>query len=116
MNCFNHRDQAAVAVCKACGKGLCPECLAQVGSSIACRDSCENRAAVLDSLIDARLSLPRLMFFLIAAWGLFFLLWGVLSYSADNAATSLFTAPMGAILLSVGIIATIRSRRLSKLK
>lgn len=26
MHCFNHDDRDAVDICKACGKGLCPEC------------------------------------------------------------------------------------------
>jgi hypothetical protein len=114
MNCFNHRDQPAVAVCKACGKGLCPECLAQVGSSIACKNSCEKRAAVLDSLIDARLKLlgfVRLHASGLIASGLLFLMWGLLSYSAGDAASSPFTTSLGIILLSMGIIAAMRGRR-----
>jgi hypothetical protein len=119
MNCFNHRERAAVAVCKACGKGLCPDCLSQVGSSVACQGSCEKRVAVLDNLIDARLRIlafiPLYCSLLIAS-GLLFLIWGLLSYSADNAGGSFLAVLLGVLLSGAGVIASVRTRRLAKLK
>lgn len=43
MNCFNHTDVDAVGVCKACGKALCPDCIAEVQGAMVCRNSCEDR-------------------------------------------------------------------------
>jgi hypothetical protein len=51
MNCFRHRNATAVGVCRACGKGLCGDCLVEVPYGLACRDSCEERAAALHALI-----------------------------------------------------------------
>jgi len=41
MRCFNHQDHEAVGCCKACGKGLCPDCAADLGHALACRGSHE---------------------------------------------------------------------------
>ena len=40
MNCFRHPDQAAVAVCRNCGKAACVECSDDTGQGIACSASC----------------------------------------------------------------------------
>lgn len=53
MNCFNHRSEGAVGICKSCGKGLCPACATEVPNGIACRDSCEDRVNLLNRIIDA---------------------------------------------------------------
>jgi hypothetical protein len=51
MHCFNHRDVAAVGICRACSKGLCPECVNDLGHSISCRGSCEAKAQTLHSQV-----------------------------------------------------------------
>src|SRR5262249_49667793 len=48
MRCFNHLDQEAVGLCKSCGRGLCPNCAAEVEKALACRGRCESD--VLDLL------------------------------------------------------------------
>lgn len=40
MKCFNHSDSEAVAVCKACGRAVCPECLQESENGIACSTEC----------------------------------------------------------------------------
>jgi len=45
MNCFNHTDVAAVGVCKACGKALCPDCITEAQGAMVCRNSCEDHLA-----------------------------------------------------------------------
>ena len=40
MKCFNHPLTEAVAICKACGKGVCPECGLESENGIACQQSC----------------------------------------------------------------------------
>jgi len=37
MRCFTHTEREAVGVCKACAKGLCPECASDLGHGLACR-------------------------------------------------------------------------------
>jgi len=40
MKCFNHPVREAVAICKACGRAVCPECALESANSIACNQSC----------------------------------------------------------------------------
>ena len=40
MKCFNHHTREAVAICKACGRAVCPECGIVSANGIACRQSC----------------------------------------------------------------------------
>ncbi len=53
MNCFNHRDRPAVAICKSCAKALCEHCLTELPNGIACKGSCENRVNMLNRIIDS---------------------------------------------------------------
>ena len=43
MNCFYHPDQAAVGICRYCGRGLCTECTALVDDTLACKDRHEQQ-------------------------------------------------------------------------
>lgn len=49
MRCFVHRDVEAVGTCRACNKGVCPDCVVDLGHSISCRGSCETKAQSLHS-------------------------------------------------------------------
>lgn len=52
MNCFVHRDQPAVGLCKSCGRGLCPECLVDYPTGLACKNRCEERVALITRIVD----------------------------------------------------------------
>ena len=52
MNCYNHEDKPASGVCRACGKGLCRECIAEVPGGIACRNHCEKQVETINYVID----------------------------------------------------------------
>ncbi len=39
MKCYNHHDRDAFGVCKACGKGLCLECIEKQDGIVVCKDS-----------------------------------------------------------------------------
>jgi hypothetical protein len=45
MRCFNHVDREAIGFCKACCKGLCPECAVDLGFGLSCRGEHEKRVA-----------------------------------------------------------------------
>jgi len=45
MKCFNHQEREAVAVCRACGKAACQECVIETENGIACRQSCAGSLA-----------------------------------------------------------------------
>jgi cytochrome c biogenesis protein CcdA len=44
MRCFVHHDQEAVGTCRVCNKGLCPDCVVDLGHAISCRGACEREA------------------------------------------------------------------------
>lgn len=52
MKCFNHHTDDAVAICKSCGKALCPQCAASLPNGIACKNNCEDRVNMLNLMID----------------------------------------------------------------
>ncbi len=51
MKCFYHPETDAVAVCKNCQKGLCVDCAFDVGDGIACKNRCEEKVIVVNSLV-----------------------------------------------------------------
>ena len=38
MKCFNHNDRDAFGICRACGKGLCLECLENSELGLICKN------------------------------------------------------------------------------
>ncbi len=44
MRCFEHQEVQAVAVCKACNKGLCPDCAVDLAHGVTCAGDCETEA------------------------------------------------------------------------
>ena len=42
MKCIQHAEHDAVAVCTACGRALCPQCVVFPGDAAACNGRCEN--------------------------------------------------------------------------
>lgn len=51
MNCFYHPERNAVGTCKVCSKGLCIECAADLGHSLACKDKHETEANSINKMI-----------------------------------------------------------------
>jgi hypothetical protein len=60
MRCFYHGDVEAVAVCKACGHGVCHDCCADAGTSTACRNRCETEVIAIDDLRRRSTTLAKL--------------------------------------------------------
>ncbi len=58
MKCYFHRQADAVGLCRACSRGLCPECAAEVSTVLACRNRCERQAEAL-AAVQGRMN-PRL--------------------------------------------------------
>ena len=50
MQCFAHSSEAAVGVCKSCGKGVCKSCAIEVDRGIACSEQCKPLALALSRL------------------------------------------------------------------
>ena len=51
MKCFIHRNSDAVAVCRSCGRALCPDCIAVVGLACACKNRCEADVARFNAML-----------------------------------------------------------------
>lgn len=52
MRCFNHVEKEAVGICKACQRGLCAECVTDLGHGLACKDKHEEQVNVLNKIIS----------------------------------------------------------------
>ena len=52
MNCFRHPEVIAVGNCKACSKGLCVACAIDIGTGLACRDTCETEVRELNEMTE----------------------------------------------------------------
>ena len=57
MKCFQHSDDDAVGVCKACYKGVCRHCAADLGRGLACRGVCEEEVRALIRLIESNIQI-----------------------------------------------------------
>src|SRR5580704_1481128 len=51
MKCYTHRSSDAIAVCRSCGRALCPDCVAEVGLSCACKNRCESDVARFNEML-----------------------------------------------------------------
>lgn len=52
MKCYYHHPADAVALCKSCGRALCPDCCADVHPGTACKQRCEQAVADLNTIIE----------------------------------------------------------------
>lgn len=59
MNCFNHQSTVSIGACKVCGKGLCPECLTDLGHGIACKNKHEEDAEDYKFIMDKSIKIYR---------------------------------------------------------
>jgi|SRR5208282_5939302 len=57
MNCFRHQNSSAVGLCKTCFKAVCPECAADVGDGLACKNSCEEKVLQQNAMHDRALKI-----------------------------------------------------------
>jgi hypothetical protein len=87
MNCYNHPEKDAVAICRACGKAVCRKCGLETENGIACQQSCANQLAKqeeLNSTFSAHLkSIKRLNFLgslFSIVMGLLFMYFSTLGY------------------------------------
>lgn len=105
MNCFKHPHNSALGICRVCGKGLCPECVVDLGHSLACQGAHEADAVALKALTlrsTKLLKASRTSRFLapvfIAIFGLVFLWDGFKQESLFN-----FTSFLGAAFVAFGV-------------
>src|SRR5436305_10275861 len=105
MKCYYHNERDAVGICRACSRGLCPDCISDLGLAIACRGKHEAQAK---SLIATQSNASRAASVLPAfsiAMGIVFAMWGVLSQPF-----SLYLLLCGVGFAAVGVFISLRGK------
>lgn len=51
MNCFQHNENTAVGICKACNKAVCGSCAIDSGSGLACCAECETEVMHMNQIV-----------------------------------------------------------------
>jgi hypothetical protein len=52
MNCYYHPDKPAIGLCKYCQRGLCSDCAAYAGDSLACKNLHEAQVRDMELLMQ----------------------------------------------------------------
>ena len=122
MRCFYHQDHEAIGICKSCGKGLCPQCAADLDKGLACRSRCEEDVEALIRLVQRNIQLEPTTTRLVQAGSsarrlasLFFFLIGAvfLFYGWTHEEGPEFLTFLGGIFIVYAIIHAVWSRRLA---
>jgi hypothetical protein len=123
MHCYYHQDKEAVGSCKSCGKGLCPDCAADVGKGLACRGHCEEDVRAVVALIDRNIKLsPKTAQILESSRkvrssaatfnlivGVVFIAWGL-----SNMERFSFIVILGACFFIYGVFGLLQARKAAK--
>jgi hypothetical protein len=123
MNCFFHPDRPALGLCKSCGRGLCPDCLAEVPDGLACKNRCEERVLLLNRMIDSNRQVLAVsnvhvrsgMVFTLA-FGVLFCLFGFVPFFVYGQKGALFLGVMGVVFLVSGLLRLRPKARFPELK
>ena len=123
MRCFYHQDREAVGSCKSCGKGLCPDCAADVGKGLACRGRCEEDVRAVVALVERNIKFsPQTARILESSrkirstaatfnlvTGAIFIVWGLTDVERFS-----FIIVLGVCFSAYGVFALLQGRRLAK--
>jgi hypothetical protein len=121
MNCFEHPQKPALGTCTYCGRGLCRDCAAVVLGKLACRGECQSEVARERELmqkseraLDQRSvvyktsgNMYHQAFAITVFFGVIFMGFGAMLVIVENPV-------LGAILLGLGAILTIRGVGLAR--
>ena len=116
MNCYYQPNTPAIGVCKSCGRGLSIEYATDVGNGLACKDKCEDRVRLLNSIIDrnttilavSNTQLRRNMIFSVTV-GLLFCVLGVNMGFANSGLPGGVYVALGIVFILRGIFSYTRS-------
>ena len=119
MRCFTHSDVEAVALCKACGRALCHNCVATVGRASACKDRCEGDVSAQSDIIERGRTTYQKTASVYFRNGIFVVLMGVAfcilglsgnSHGHFSTADAVFFA-LGVLFIAMGISSFVAARR-----
>ncbi len=115
MKCFNHPEVPAIGICKACSKGLCSDCVTDLGHGLACKGIHEERVEALELIISqsakAYSDAPKNMFLLpafLVFMGLIFV--GFALFEGEK--ISSFPVVMGVGFVFFGLVFFVRNRKI----
>lgn len=113
MNCFNHVTTPAVAICKNCNKGLCPDCLTEIKNGIACTATCIGEVKSINELIERNKNLSKRAVstynrtvFIYGSMGLLFI-YAAYIYPELN----LYMYPAGGLFLLISVLTFIANKK-----
>lgn len=75
MNCFYHKSVPAVGICRACGRGLCPDCIGDASRSLACKERCEEDVSHMQGAFSHAERVGRIALIMLPALGLILIAW-----------------------------------------
>jgi hypothetical protein len=120
MRCYYHQEKEAVGSCRSCGRGLCPDCAADVGKALACRGHCEEDVRAYVALVHRNDKLsPQSAKILKSgrqaryASAAFILVFGVIfaAYGFSNLKEYSFMAVLGVCFLVYGVFMLWQTRK-----
>ncbi len=125
MNCFYHQGATAVGSCKACSKGLCAACAADLGFAIACIGRCEDQARRLHQLVERNMRIAPVSEQLIGAQPKGYLAAGAFSLAAGllfvlmglnlDGTARLGVVGVGSLVIVGGVVQGVRAWRLKRM-
>jgi hypothetical protein len=99
MKCFNHHDVDALGQCKCCGKGLCVNCLTDLGDGLACKGKHEEIVKQITQLVSTNTKLTKnysgVIFNLVC--GLLFFIYGIIDKMS-------FIMLLGLVFIILGVV------------
>lgn len=114
MHCYTHQDQTAIGICKVCGKGLCINCAADLGESLACANQHETTAAEITAMVRQSIKVQSTAKKSIVMGPLFFTFLGAcfvaLGFMDNSRAATIFML-MGGAFVVFGLTLFLVNRR-----
>ncbi len=104
MNCYYLPDTPAIGICKSCGRGLSMEYAADVGNGLACKDKCEARVRLLNSIIDRNIRVSAVANTHLRHNRSFLVTCGILFCTLGIVVGVFGGRPSGAIFVALGVV------------
>jgi hypothetical protein len=123
MKCFNHPQFDGIAVCKSCGRVLCHECYAEVGTGSACKARCESDVEDLNIIIKRSKSAYqktggayRMNGIVMLILGLVFLFIGIIPVITGRGYATVLLAIMGLLFVIWSYFSFVSAKRISSIE
>jgi hypothetical protein len=119
MKCFSHPATDAIASCKHCFKGVCPQCARDTGIGVVCSPACEEEVRSIRAMVErnrkayplaARSQSRNAIWF--TALALVLIVFGII---AHRGFMSNYLIVFGILMLLGAAFSALTARRMSKL-